>query len=521
MPPSSDSISSTSLPFGIDNHIHASLRRSRSLPHSVHHEYQSDVHKHGPQTYPACIANAHASNPQIPPSSIHNIPKSHKIVLRQHHILFWALIGVFIISIIALTAAIVLGAVKSHQQGSNGAKCAAIIVALFGFSGMVGSAAVIWLILTGRRARARLEKRWADEERVKVERGMRERLRESKIRESIKDREQSLSRSRSRGRDRIMRPAVGKKPSFRAMTPAPKPSSQKSDCSSRSSSERRDSLWPRPLNVSKDVLDGFNHAVDEKNKGTNHEHHGNHGHDKGEDVKHDAHDGEYEAPIIQKSRDSASTQFQDLDPSIREDDNQGPETPSRPITAILNEDDNASKVFLPVDQSKSLPSLPGPSAHASTSPLETSPTYINSSHTDPYTVFPSKTPHIDDPSNHSPTAIALPPSSSPSESPPPHIPRLQHGGLGSVQSDECFRAMLDHHHDDDDGGGGLCSGDDDEDRERQRRRREEIEARVEAWASTTRLDARGRKERGKKVREAVESGLLRVAARRKGMEGGM
>lgn len=516
MPPSSDSISSTSLPFGIDNHIHASLRRSRSLPHSVHHEYQLDVHKHGPQTCPACIANAHTSdtvhghsNPQIPPSSIHNIPKSHKIVLRQHHILFWVLIGVFIISIIALTAAVVLGAVESYQQGSNGAKCAAIIVALFGFSCMVGSAAVIWLILTGRRARARLEKRWADEEKVKRARGIRERLRESQIRESIKDREQSLSRSRSRGRDRI-RPAVAKNPSFRAMTPAPKTSSRNSDHSSSFSSERRDSLWPRPLNVSKDVLNDFNHAVNGKNKDMKHEHNGNNDHDKDQDVDHDAHDGECKAQIMQKLRDSASTQFYDLDPSIREHDDQNAETASQPNTAVTSKE-GSSKVYARAGQSKSLPLLPD-SARASPSPLETSPTYINSSHTDPYTIFPYNIPKIN-PSNHSPTATALPPSSpssSSSASPPPRIPRLQHGGLGSVQSDECFRAMLEH--DDDD---GLCSGDDD-DKERQRRRREEIEKRVEAWASTTSLDAQGRrKERGKKVREAVESGLQRVAARKK------
>lgn len=516
MPPSSDSISSTSLPFGIDSHIHASLRRSRSLPHSVHHEYQSDVHKHGPQAYPACIANAHhsdavcrPSNPQIPPSSIQNIPKSHKIVLRQHHILFWVLIGVFIISIIALTAAIVLGAVESHQQGSNGAKCAAIIVSLFGFSGMVGSAAVIWLILTGRRARARLEKRWADEERVKVERSMRERSRESEIRESIKDREQSLSRSRSRGRDRITRPAVGKNPSFRAMTPAPKPSSRDSDHSSTSASDRGDSLWPRPLNVSRDIFENVNQAVGEKTKELNHEHKGDNdrGNERGDDGSHHK---ERKAPIMQKSRDSASTQSQDLDSSIREGDNQKPETLDRPMTAIPNKEDNTSKVFPHVNQSKSLPLLPD-SAHASSlSPLGTSPTYIDSSHMDPYTVYPYNTPQSDT-SNHSPTTTALPPSSS---SRNPHIPRLQHGGLGSVQSDECFRAMLDH---DDDG--GVCSGDDDEDKERQRKRREEIEKRVEAWASVTSLDARGGR-RGERGKKAVKSGMLRVAGRKKKKEVG-
>lgn len=447
---------------------------------------------------------------------MHNIPKSHKIILRQHRILFWVLIGLFIISIIALTAAIVFGAVESPQQGSNDAKCAAIIVALFGFSGMFGSAAVIWLILTGRRARARLEKRWADEESVKMERGVLERFRESQIRASIKDREQSLSRSRSRGRDRdrdrITRPAAAKKPSFRAMTPAPKPSSRKSDHSSSCSSERRESLWPRPLNVSKDVLDDFNHAVDEKNREMNREHHGNDDHDKDQDEDQDAPDGERKSPFMQKSRDSVSMQLHDLDPSIHEDDNQKAETASQPITAVIYRE-GSSKVYAHADQSKSLPLLPD-SAHASPSPLETSPTYINSSHTDPYTKFTYNTPQID-PSNHSPTATALPPSSttsslsSSSESPPPHVPGLQHGGLGSVQSDECFRAMLDH--DDDD---GLCSDNDNEER---RCKRREIEKRVEAWASTTSLDAQGRrKERGRKVREAVGNGLQRVAARKKG-----
>ena len=53
----------------------------------------------------------------------------HKKVLRQHRILFRVLILTFNISLIALTATIVLGAAKAHQVGQNGAKCAAIIVA--------------------------------------------------------------------------------------------------------------------------------------------------------------------------------------------------------------------------------------------------------------------------------------------------------------------------------------------------------------------------------------------------------
>ena len=522
MPPSSDSISSTSLPLGIDNHIHASLRRSGSLPHSAHHEFKSD----------ALNANAHASdavyghsNPRIPPSSIHNIPRSHKICLRQHRILFWVLTGVFSISIIALTAAIVFGAVESHQHGRSGATCAAIIVGVFGFSSMIGSAAVIWLIVTGRRARVRLERRWADEERVKEARGMREHQRESQIRESIKDRERSLSRSRSRGRDRdrMTGPAVAKKLSSRAKTPAPSTFSQRSDHSSSSASGRRDSLWPRPLNVSKDVLEDLNDAVDEK-KQKDYEHDGNDDCDKDE---HDDRNGHHEgrkAPVMQKLRISVSTQSQDLDPSDSEDVNRKAETASRPITVILNEED-ASEVSPHVDHSKSLPLLPD-SGHASLTPLESSFTYIDSAHTDSYPnpLVPYNTPQLDSSNQSPPTTVLLRSNGSNTETPrdddnddddddddtPPHIPRLKHGGLGSAQSDENFQAMLEH----EDGAGS-------EDEKDRQSKRKQIRQRVEAWASTTSLGGgeggeRQKEDRGKKLRDAVGSGLQKVATRKKG-----
>ena len=389
MPPSSDSISSTSLPFGVDNHIHASLRRSGSLPRYVHHGNHSAIYNHNLQTHSTLNTNSHGPNPvsrpynlHIPPTSIHSIPRSHKKVLRRYRVLFWVVIGIFNISLIALTAAIVLGAIKARQQGLNGTKCAAIIVGVFGFSGIVGSAAVIWFIVTGRRERARLEKRWADEERVKEARGMRERQREAHIRESIKDRERSLSRSQSRGRgrERTPRPAVAKNPSHRAMTPAPPRSRLRRSQSSNTLSEKTDSLVPRPLKISKDNLGDHSHAIDGKSKEQSHEHSDNDDRDKD---KNDDHDGHHEGGNVQVTRrikDSASTQVQDTEPSKREiHENEQLDAGSRLMIATLNEE-CPSETSPHIDESEQFPVHPEDSGYTSPTPLNTSSTtYVDSS----------------------------------------------------------------------------------------------------------------------------------------------
>ncbi len=499
MPPSSDSISSTSLPFGIDNHIHASLRRSGSLPHSLHHEYQSAIYNQGPQKYSGLIIDSRASdavscrsNAQIPPSSIHNIPRSHKKVLRRHRKLFWVLIGFFNISLIALTAAVVLGAMKAHENGQNGAKSAAIILGVFGFCGMVGSAAVIWLIVTGRRARARLERRWADEEKVKEARGVRERERESHMRESIRDRERSLSRSRSRGRDRgpITRPAIAKKASFRAMTISDASSSQRPDHHSRS--RRRNSAWLRPVGVSHGIHDPLDDGSDEQ---ASKEKDGENGEGQNGDGKEDegtgGRDTEDKAQATQLRTDSTTTSFLDLDTSDSEDDDDDShtlETPSPQKTAAFRQKTPQS------DDPNIYPALP--TRHASPSPLNTTSTYLNSSPTDPY---PST------PSTHTAQSNRFNSENPPHDTIP--IPRLRHGGLGSAQSDENFRAMLEVE-------GDLGS----EDEAERRARRERVVGRVEEWRSRDSLrgEVGEREERRRRVRVMVERGVRRVRERKRG-----
>ncbi|KAF6230994.1 hypothetical protein HO173_010694 [Letharia columbiana] len=538
MPPSSDSVSSTSLPFGADVHTHATWRRSGSVPRSVHHKHQSAIDDQGPQTYSDLIADAQASNDElsripnvlVPPSSIRSIPRSYKKVLRQHRILFWVLIGIFNISLIASTVAIVLGAVKAHQYGQNDAKCAAIIVGVFGFSGMVGSAAVIWLILTGRKQRARLERRWADEERVKEAIAVRQRERNSNIHDSIKDRERSLSRSRSRGRDRdrVTRPAAAAIPSFRAMTQTPASSTRIQDHDAIPLSRRARSPWPRPMDVSDDVDDDPDNVIDaENNKESTHENNRNYDKignedededkhkDEDEDGDDGAHDKEVEAQATQKVRDSASTNFLDLDPSDSEnEDNNRAETADRP-DITRPEPKILSKVSLPLDNSKPLPPLPD-SGHASPTPLPTSSTYINPSPADPRPATsgahdPPQLPPIEQtpfdpatvPSNRLDTRNAH--TTTPPPPPPPTLPRGENGGLGPAQSDENFQSMLDLAED---------AGSEDEAARRSRRRR--VRERVEAWAWDGGAE---RGERGKGVREAVERGLGRVAGRKRERRG--
>ncbi|CAF9921199.1 hypothetical protein IMSHALPRED_005108 [Imshaugia aleurites] len=462
MPPSSDSLSSTSLPFGADIHNHATWR-SGSVPRSVQHEYKPAIYDQGPQTYSALIAAAQASDAvsrrpdaQIPPSSIRSIPRSHKKVLRQHRILFRVLIGVFHISLVALTAAIVLGAVEANQHGRNGATCAAIIVGVFAFSGVVGSAAVIWLIHTGRKERARLEKRWVDEERAKEERSVRERQRERDIRESIKDRERSLSRSRSRGRDRdrIARPAVIKVPPLGATTPTPTSSARKLDHNVQPVSRRVGSPWPSPLDVTSDIDDDLDSAIDEDNNTIKHHEGGipydNNGNGSGQDESKDkdghgsGHDKEGKVQATPETRDSVPTDFLDLDPSDSEDDDtdNSKEATTSPSNIAIPEQ-KPSNASLSSSETKLLPPLP-PSLPAP-APLTSTSTTINPPPTSPPPTTHPKPPTTPTPSPDPPTK---PPSHSTSTttttpSPTTIIPRLHHGGLGPAQSDANFQAMLD------------------------------------------------------------------------------
>ena len=511
MSPSSDSISSTSLPFGADIHIHTLRGRSRSVPRSVHHEYQPAIDHQGPQTYAAFIANAQASdavsrlsNAQIPPTSMKSIPRSHKKVLKQHSVLLWVVIVILLISLIALTAAIVLGAVKAHQHAQNGVKCAAIIVGVFAFSGLVGSAAVIWLILTGRKERARLERSWAEQERVKEAASIWERRTESQLRKIIRDRERSLSRSRSRGRDR-------NRPSFKDMTATPTSSTRIPGHNAQPVARKARTPWSSHIDSSSgldgDPDDAIEQKDDEKpdekdssytNNGDEHQNDG--GHEK--DVK---------VQATQKRRDSASTSFRDLDPSgsDNDDNNNKSETASRSNIDIL-EREILSKL--------SLPHKPSP-AHSDSSqtapvPLKKSSTYINSSPTEIYPTAsaphnPPRAPAIEqvpfDPGivrSHHPGIGNL----QGIDTTPRDIPGWRNGGLGSAQSDENFQAMLDLADD--------VGSDDEKDRQIRRQKGKE---KVEEWASTVdpEADGGGREEKVMKLKEALERGLQRVANRKK------
>ena len=429
----------------------------------------------------------------MPPSSMNNIPRSHKKVVRQHRKLFWVLIGILGVSLFASTVAIVLGAVMAHHRGQNGATCAAIIVGIFGFSGMVGSAAVIWFILTGRKENARLEKRWADEEKVREARSVRERQTESQLRESIRNRDRSLSGSRSRGRgrgrDRVTRPAVRRIPSFIAMTPTPTSSIRMPDQNAHHMSGRARSPWPRPMDVSNDVDDDLGDENDNEND-SNHD-------DNGHDVKKcgGGRDKEGKAQAGENRRDSASSQYQDLDSLDSEnEENNKAETDSRPDTAI-REQNTLSEV-------------------GRNMPLNTSATYINPSPMKPYpTAYRlDDSPRIP-PIEHTPFEMDTVRSNDVGidlvrgdHDNPPSILRRQNGTRCSAQSDENFQAMLDLADD--------AGSEDEKDRQLRRQKGKESAAK---WASPVNAEAGAgeREEKGRKLREAVERGIQRVANRKK------
>ena len=557
MQPPSDSLSSASLPIGADIHTHATWRRSSSVVRSVRHEYQPAICDHDPQTYSAVVADALAfgavsrlANTQISPTSINSIPRSHKKLIRRHRILFWVVVVILHISLIALTAAIILGAVKAHESGQNGVKCAAIIVGVFGFSGMIGSAAVIWLILTGRKERARLEKRWADDERAKEVNCIRERPSERRLRQVIRNRERSLSRSRSRGedRDKITRPALAKVPTFRAMTPASISPTRMPDHMTQPMSKRTRSPWPSPMDVSDDNDDDLNDAIDqeksqktkqetkqENKQNTNQETNQERSHEN-DDIRNDnrdkdendgGHDKEGKAQATRNLRVSASITFLDLDPSDTEnDENDEGDIASRPNIAI-SEQRVRSKVSPPFDDTKPLAALPE-SSHTSPLPLHATSTYISSSSTGPHPTAPRfynslRYPPYEQTPMHPATMHSrnpAPPNAQPDAvTTHPRIHGWGDGGLGSAQSDDNFQAMLDVADD---------AGSEDE-RDRQLRRQKSQE-KVERWASTFDTESvvgEDRELKGKRLREAVERGLRRVATRKKerreaavGAEGG-
>ena len=455
---------------------------------------------------------------------------------------------VFHVSLIALTAAIILGAVKAHESGQNDVKCAAIIVGVFGFSGMIGSAAVIWLILTGRKERARLEKRWADDERAKEANCIRERRSERHLRQVIRNRERSLSRSRSRGEDRyrITRPAFAKVPSFGAMESASISPAQMPGYKTQPMSKRTRSPWPSPMEVSDDNDDDLDGDTDQEknqeirqetkqenkpktNNESNHESNQEANQEKTQEKSHEnddvcndnwekdendgGHEKEGKAPATRHLRVSASTTFEDLDALDSEsDENDEGEIAGRPSIAIP-EQTVLSKVSPPLDDTKPLPALPE-SSQTSPIPLNTTSTYINSSSTGPHPTAPGfykslryppyeQTPmHPTTMRSHNPA----PPNAQGDATTPPRIYGWGDGGLGSAQSDDNFQAMLDLADD---------AGSEDE-RDRQLRRQKSLE-KVERWASTFDSEAVGedREQKGKRLREAVERGLRRVAMRKK------
>ena len=528
--PLSDFMSSMSLPVGADSRVHASLRRSANdLDHK-----------------PVIVANALASeakpnnsHPYIAPSSIHDIPRSQKKALRRHPILFWVLIAVFDVSLIALTAAVVLAAfIKGREVGQTGVQCAAVIVGVCGFSGVVGSAAVIWMILRKRRRRKRLEARWVEEERVKDARGVRERWIESRVRESIWERERSLSRRSRRGRkvpgDRKMM-SEGRI-SFKSMTPMPTSSSQGRSQSQRSKSRRVQSPWPRSLNIS----DGSDDSDDRthENNTTQYKH-------KVSSSQHpidavEIRDSEVlgiecnKARKIPRMRVSTATHFLDLDPSDSEDDEDGecsvvefvgqreeaiemkmefkrlsftcpgptyldekplPEIPdegplsprirrgSNTATTTITYRDSANSHFVALMVPYNSPQISRQQHHRKQPPPSPSPsTFFFLLDTK---LLNSKLANL---AHHHPTSSFSTSSSSSSFSSPSSlssshlhtiIPRLNNGNLGSEQSDLNFQAMLEMP---DDLADYMGSED-----ERVREGRERAVERVEMWVCGVRL----------------------------------
>lgn len=261
---SSNSLPTSPLPFGADTHSHNAYRRSTTVLGGPYDEAQQDQ-----QDYVSFVAAAQAEDARanrasasIPPTSVRDLPLGHITLLRRHKILLWVLLVAFEISLIVATVAIALCAVHAHDYNSDGgAKAAFVIIAVFGFAGMLGSAAVGWLTWQGRKERARLEKRWTADEEMKERRSVREQRRASEVLRSIKERERSLSRSRSRSRGRPThrppqatrdeRPYSELIPSFRELTPTA------SGAPSAATEPVGDSEWTNRLDLSTSEDEGI------------------------------------------------------------------------------------------------------------------------------------------------------------------------------------------------------------------------------------------------------------------------
>ncbi len=127
---------------------------------------------HGPETLARALS--HRSSASVIGSSVKDRPLKYKWLLGSHKILLLVLAVVFEISLLAVTVAIVLGAVYAHRYGGlGGVKTMIVCVGVFGTVGVIGSAAVAWLLWQGRKMRARLEKRFpSNEKTAEQERGL-------------------------------------------------------------------------------------------------------------------------------------------------------------------------------------------------------------------------------------------------------------------------------------------------------------------------------------------------------------
>ncbi|KAK4690907.1 hypothetical protein P7C71_g5984, partial [Lecanoromycetidae sp. Uapishka_2] len=220
MPHSSNSLPDD-LPFGADNHLYNAWRRSTDGRFAREHDADDE------RDYGAFVASTQASYgarhgglASIAPTSIHNVPNKLKRLLRRFPILTWAIIGIFQLGLILTTTGIVLGAATAHARGSGGTKVAVVVLVVWGFVMMVGSAAGGWTVRKGRKEREKLEQRWVADEEIKEKRMTRELAgQQSKLHE-IRERKRSLSRGRSFTSVQNQ-PSPEQRPSFQEMTPAP------------------------------------------------------------------------------------------------------------------------------------------------------------------------------------------------------------------------------------------------------------------------------------------------------------
>ena len=228
MPRSNDSLLDVTLPFATEHQIHQEWRRSTS---AGRHTPGQDNEDYNYATVAAETQASHAASvggpTSIAPSSIENVSSKLMGLLRKHRNLLWVLFSVFQLGIIFMTTAIVLGAATAHNRGPGSAKVAVVVLVVWGFVLVIGSAAGGWTVWEGRKQRARLEKEWAIEEEIKEKQRIREKAKEEFMRSRIKERHRSLSGNRARRSTSHGRSITGvgdkypeRRPSFQAMAPA-------------------------------------------------------------------------------------------------------------------------------------------------------------------------------------------------------------------------------------------------------------------------------------------------------------